>query len=74
MDIYLIEGTHKLLGSMSEEASAKAKVYLDRMGVHVITDTRVVQYDGNEITLSTGSKLYAHKVIWAAGIRSGIAQ
>ncbi|HZV69583.1 MAG TPA: NAD(P)/FAD-dependent oxidoreductase [Saprospiraceae bacterium] len=68
MDIYLVEGTKKLLSSMSEEASIKSKEYLVKMGVHVLTETRVTNYDGNEITLSNGDKLYARKVIWAAGI------
>lgn len=68
MDIYLIEGTNKLLASMSEKASIKSREYLEKMGVHVITNTRVVQYDGNEISLSDGRKLYTRKVIWAAGV------
>ncbi|MBK9984994.1 MAG: NAD(P)/FAD-dependent oxidoreductase [Saprospiraceae bacterium] len=68
MDIYLIEGSKKLLASMSEEASEKSKQYLEKMGVQVMIETRVTNYDGNEITLSNGSKLYARKVIWAAGI------
>lgn len=38
------------------------------MGVRVITETRVTNYVGNEISLSDGRKLYANKVIWAAGI------
>ncbi len=68
MDIYLVEGMNKVLASMSEQASLKAKKYLDEMGVHVMTGTRVTNYDGNEISLSNGSKLYTKKVIWAAGV------
>lgn len=68
MDIYLIEGTQRLLASMSEEASLKSKEYLEKMGVQVMTETRVTNYDGNEISLNNGKKLYARKVIWAAGI------
>jgi len=68
MDIYLVEGSKKLLASMSEEASAKSKEYLEKLGVHVITETRVVNYDGNTITLSDGKTLHSSKVIWAAGI------
>ena len=68
MDIYLVEGSKKLLASMSEEASAKSREYLEKLGVHVITETRVVNYDGNTITLSDGKTLHSSKVIWAAGI------
>jgi NADH dehydrogenase len=68
MDIHLIEGTPELLGAMSEEASKKSKEYLEKMGVEVITNARVTNYDGSEVTLSDGKKLRTKKVIWAAGI------
>ena len=68
MDIYLIEGTNELLSVMSDKASEKSKQYLEKMGVHVITNTRVMNYDGQVISLSDGKKLYSHKVIWAAGV------
>jgi NADH dehydrogenase len=68
MDIYLIEGSDKLLASMSEEASIKSKEYLEKLGVNVITETRVSNYDGSEIILNDGRKIYTRKVIWAAGV------
>ena len=68
MDIHLIEGNDELLGSMSDEASEKSMDYLTNMGVEVITNARVTNYDGNEVTLSDGRKLFTRKVIWAAGI------
>src|SRR5687768_3874106 len=68
MDIHLIEGSDELLGSMSDEASEKSKEYLLKMGVDVITNARVTNYDGHEVSLSDGRKLYTRKVIWAAGI------
>ena len=68
MDIYLIQAGSKVLNTFSEKASVKARKYLEDLGVNVLTDVRVVNYDGNEITLSDGRKLYTRKVIWAAGI------
>lgn len=68
MNIHLIEGSNDLLGSMSDKASEKSLQYLRKMGVEVITNVRVTNYDGNEITLSDGRILYSRKVIWAAGI------
>jgi NADH dehydrogenase len=53
---------------MSDEASIKSKAFLEKMGVQIITNARVTNYDGNEISLSDGRKLYTRKVIWAAGI------
>src|SRR5687768_956638 len=68
MDIHLIEGNNELLGAMSDKASEKSKEYLLEMGVDVITNARVTNYDGNEVTLDNGRKLYTRKVIWADGI------
>jgi NADH:ubiquinone reductase (H+-translocating) len=68
MDIHLIEGNNELLASMSDKASKKSMEYLTEMGVEVITNARVTNYDGTEVSLSDGKKLYTRKVIWAAGI------
>lgn len=68
MDIHLIQGGDELLNSFSDEASIKSRKYLEALGVNVITGVRVNSYDGNEISLSDGRKLYTKKVIWAAGI------
>lgn len=68
MDIHLIEGSTELLSAMSEKASEKSKDYLTEMGVEIITNVRVTNYDGKEVTLSDGRKLITRKVIWAAGI------
>ncbi len=74
MNIHLIEGTKELLASMSEQASKKSLQYLRDMGVEVLTEVRVTNYDGHEITLSDGRKLYSRKVIWAAGIIGSVLQ
>lgn len=68
MKIYLVEGNSKLLGAMSEEASHKSKEYLEKMGVEVMLNTRVMSYDGKVVTLSNGKTITAYKLIWAAGI------
>ena len=68
MDIHLIQGGDELLNSFSDDASIKSRKYLEALGVNVITGVRVNNYDGNEISLSDGLKLYTKKVIWAAGI------
>ncbi len=74
MNIHLIEGTKELLASMSDEASKKSLQYLRNMGVEVFTEVRVTNYDGHEITLNDGRKLYSRKVIWAAGVTGNILE
>ncbi len=64
--IYLIEGSPHILPVYPERLSEKAKHYLERMGVQVITGKRVT-----DIT-SEGAKVEntfipAHNIIWAAG-------
>lgn len=69
MNIYLIEAGPKLLSAMTQEASSKAKVYLEQMGVNVYLDTQVLSYNGLEVELSTGKKIITKSLIWAAGIK-----
>lgn len=68
MNIYLIEGSPKLLGTMSEEASRKAVDYVRKFGVNVMLNTIVKKYDGEVATLSDGSSIPTHTVVWAAGV------
>ena len=44
--IILIEASPRLLNGMSEKSSKEAREYLIRMGVEVLTDTQVKDYDG----------------------------
>lgn len=68
MNIHLIQGDTELLNTFSDKASIKSQKYLEDLGVDVITGLRVTNYDGHEISLNDGRKLYSRKVIWAAGI------
>ncbi|UKJ06415.1 NAD(P)/FAD-dependent oxidoreductase [Solitalea lacus] len=69
MQINLIEGGDRLLGAMSEQASAKSEKFLKQMGVSVRTKERVLGYDGNVIKLSSGKELNSKIVIWSAGVK-----
>ncbi len=72
MNIFLLEGTGKTLASMSEKSSAQSKKYLERLGVKVMTNTLVKDYDGNQVILSNGEPISSGTVIWAAGIKGNI--
>jgi len=69
INIYLIEGTNRLLSSLSERASEKAKGFLERLGVKVVLNTFVKDYDGKVVETSDGKKIRSNLVIWTAGIR-----
>lgn len=69
IEIFLIEGSPELLGAMSEQASRKAKDFLTEMGVTVLTEVRVLGYDGKLITLSNGQSIPSKNVLWSAGVK-----
>ena len=72
MKIYLLEGSPKTLGSMTEQSSEQSRKYLQKLGVEVITGTVVKDYDGKMVTLTNGNTIATKTVIWAAGIRGNI--
>lgn len=72
MNIYLLEGADKTLAAMSEKSSLQSAKYLNRLGVKVMTQTLVKDYDGHDILLNDGNKIPAGTVIWAAGISGNV--
>jgi NADH dehydrogenase len=72
MNIYLLEGTGKTLASMSEKSSAQSQKYLEKLGVTVLTNTLVKDYDGITVSLKDGNNIPAATVIWAAGVKGNI--
>jgi NADH dehydrogenase len=72
MTIYLLEGSPKLLGTMSEAASKKAVEYLQELGVSVKLNSIVESYDGKTVFLKDGSTLTTNTLIWAAGVTGNI--
>jgi NADH:ubiquinone reductase (H+-translocating) len=74
MTIYLLEGAGKTLGTMSEQSSAKSQRYLEKLGVTVLTNTLVKDYDGRTITLADGNTIATSTLIWAAGIKGNVPE
>src|SRR5690606_21588233 len=72
--VYLIEGSPELLGVMSDQASKKAKDFLEEMGVQVLTNIRVEGYDGQLIRLSDGQDIYTRNVLWSAGVKGAVPE
>ncbi|TDX01068.1 NAD(P)/FAD-dependent oxidoreductase [Dinghuibacter silviterrae] len=72
MHIYLVENSPYVLNAMSPAAKEKARAYLTRMGVEVMTGTAVKDYDGTQAILKDGSSIPTALVIWAAGVRGNV--
>jgi NADH dehydrogenase len=69
VDIYLVQSGGELLKGFSTESSAKALKYLENMGVKVLLNSRVTDFDGNLVHFKDGRSIPTQKVIWAAGIK-----
>lgn len=72
MQIYLIEGGDRVLGSMSEKSSKNALDALLEMGVNVKLNTIVKDYDGQTATLKDGATLKTNTLVWAAGVQGNM--
>ncbi len=68
LNIYLLEAGPATLGVMSKAAQVKSQQYLEKMGVHVLTNTAVKDFDGTTIVLGDGKEIHSKTMIWAAGI------
>jgi NADH:ubiquinone reductase (H+-translocating) len=66
--IHLIEGTNRLLNTMSVESSRKAKQFLEKLNVKVMTDILVKDCDEKSVSLSSGEQISSGLIIWTAGI------
>ena len=72
MKIYLVEGSPRTLAAMSEKSSEQSKKYLEKLGVTVMPNTIVKDYDGENVLLNTGERIPSAMVIWAAGIKGNV--
>ncbi|MBC7571228.1 MAG: NAD(P)/FAD-dependent oxidoreductase [Spirosoma sp.] len=70
MDIYLIESGAELLGPMSVQSQTHSLEYLQELGVKVMLNTRVKDFDGRTVTMNDGSVLRTNNLIWAAGVKA----
>jgi NADH dehydrogenase len=74
MTIHLVEAGPRVLASMSEQASKAAAKFLQNMGVSVLVNTAVEEYDGHTMKLSNGSTMSTETVIWSAGVKGNIVE
>ena len=72
MNIYLLEGTGKTLAAMSEKSSSRSLKYLQKLGVTVLTNNLLKDYDGKTAQLQNGDTIETAMVIWAAGIKGNV--
>ncbi|RBL88440.1 NAD(P)/FAD-dependent oxidoreductase [Chitinophaga flava] len=69
MEVYLIEAGPRVLASFSEKTSEHTMKALQDVGVKVLVNTGVKEYDGNTAILSTGEKIQSQSLLWSAGVK-----
>jgi NADH dehydrogenase len=69
IDIYLIEAGPRILPMFAEKLSARATRDLQKLGVHVRTNTAVREVKSRQILLREGEPIPAEVTIWAAGVK-----
>ena len=74
MKVYLVDFLPKVLGPFSDEGSAAAKRFLEKMGVEVLLGVKVDGYDGTTITFEGGKTIKTKNVIWSAGVMGVIPE
>lgn len=70
--IILIEGSKHSLNNMSDTSKAASEKYLRDLGVELMTETIVKDYDGETLSLQNGSQLKTKTLIWAAGVTANV--
>lgn len=66
--VNIIEGSDKLLRTMSDNASRHALKYMSELMVNVKLGKTMSTYTDSIITFTDGEQLYSEMVIWTAGI------
>ena len=74
LKIILVEGSKDTLGNMSANAKTASQKYLREMGVDLMMETFVSNYDGSTLTLKYGNSIKTKTVIWAAGVMPNTLQ
>ncbi|MGE4290492.1 MAG: NAD(P)/FAD-dependent oxidoreductase, partial [Salinivirgaceae bacterium] len=54
---------------MSEKAGADALKYLHRLGVQVYLNEKIENYDGQKVSLGSGTSVNCRNLLWTAGVK-----
>lgn len=66
--VTIVEGSDRLLRTMSEQASRAALKYMADLMVNVHLNKTMQSYEDNVVRFTDGEELYSEMIIWTAGI------
>jgi NADH dehydrogenase len=70
VQIFLVDGGKAVLSAFSPSAQAYAANKLTARGVQIHLSTRVKEVGSGHVTLSDGTRIPTHTVIWAGGLKA----
>ncbi|WP_336961001.1 NAD(P)/FAD-dependent oxidoreductase [Acinetobacter pittii] len=70
VSITLIEASNRILPGLSEKVSGSAKIELLKMGIKILTNSRVTKIDDSFIYFEDGQQILASLKVWSAGIKA----
>lgn len=68
MNIYLIEGSSRLLSALSTDASEHAEKFLKEMGVTVMLNKKVEDFREGKVFLDSGETIETKTFVWVSGV------
>jgi NADH dehydrogenase len=68
--IILVDAGHAVLSAFSPSAQAYATKHLDGRGVQIRLGTRVKEVGSGHVTLTDGTRIPTHTVVWAGGLKA----
>jgi NADH dehydrogenase len=72
--VLLLEAGKSVMPSYPDGLRKATRKLLENKKVEVLTDTKLVDYNGARVTLGTGAQVETNTVIWTAGVKAaGIA-
>ena len=66
--IILVEGSPVILNHLPDDLAHSAQQQLEKLGVQVLTSTRVKDIRKGEVQLDNGSTIQAETILWGAGV------
>ena len=68
--VLLIEASDHLMGNYPDELRKATFELLRSKKVEILLNTKLVDYNGEQVTLGDGRQIHTHTLIWTAGVRA----
>ena len=69
MNVFLVQSGDRVLPMLSKKNSERAKRYLEKLGVEVVLNTRVLDFFGDYVQTNADEDIIARTLIWTAGVK-----